>query len=314
MLASATQTYGVLTFGRQTSLVYEGTGAYDPMAHSYAFSILGYSGTVGAGLGSGEATRWDNSVKYIYTYDAFHIAGMFTSGGQETPMVGTGYAGNLGVTWKGFSLDGFYTKENGLVSLALIPNPAYGGAITCVSGALPSSGQYCPQYLLGTVQNSSGWDIMAKYIYEFGGGFKDESPAAKLTFFAGYQHVDLSNPSSSEIRLQRIYSDWRLSLPDVRREGLRIGPYSGNASGRAPISRAALGSSPALTIISIRTPTSTPRFAVARSTTHILQSPRTESANRSPATAPAITTKAPSWSITSSTNTSTSMRASATPR
>ncbi len=125
-------------------------------------------------------------------------------------MIGTGYAGNLGVTYKSFSIDGYYTKENGAVSLSSIPNPIYGGAVTCVSGALPSSSEYCPaQYLLGTVTNNSAWDVMAKYTFEFGGGvvgglkdggLKDgpivETPPDKLTVFAGYQYVDLSNPSS----------------------------------------------------------------------------------------------------------------------
>ncbi len=31
-------------------------------------------------------------------------------------------------------------------------------------------------------------------MYEFGGGFKDEVPSSKLTFFGGYQHSDLTNP------------------------------------------------------------------------------------------------------------------------
>ncbi len=51
--------YGALTAGRQNSLVLDGMGAYDPMALSYAFSILGYTGTVGPGVGSTETARWD---------------------------------------------------------------------------------------------------------------------------------------------------------------------------------------------------------------------------------------------------------------
>lgn len=199
--------YGTLTAGRQNSLVLDGMGVYDPMALSYAFSILGYTGTVGPGIGSTETARWDDSVKYLISYGPVHAAGMFTSGGQETPMIGTGYAGNLGFTYRGFSLDGYYTKENGAVNLTFIPNPIYGGSVTCVSGALPSSPEYCPaQYLLGTVTDNSAWDVMAKYTFLFGGGFKDgglkdglkEVSPDKLTFFAGYQNADLSNPSSPQ--------------------------------------------------------------------------------------------------------------------
>jgi hypothetical protein len=39
--------YGMLTIGRQNSLQLDGIAAYDPMVLSYAFSLLGYSGTNG---------------------------------------------------------------------------------------------------------------------------------------------------------------------------------------------------------------------------------------------------------------------------
>jgi predicted porin len=193
-------TYGTLTFGRQNSLVLDGMGTYDPMALSYAFSILGYTGTVGPGIGSTETARWDDSVKYVYTYGPVHVAGMFTSGGQETPMVGSGYAANAGGGWNGFSIDGFYTKENGAVNLTFIPNPADvtgapaggNGITSCVAGV------NCPNALLGTITDNEAWDVMAKYTFDFGGGLKDETPSAKLTFFAGYQYVTLSNPSRPE--------------------------------------------------------------------------------------------------------------------
>ena len=53
--------YGTLTVGRQYSLVNDGIGAYDPIAGSPAFSLLGYSSTTGAGLASTETASWDNS-------------------------------------------------------------------------------------------------------------------------------------------------------------------------------------------------------------------------------------------------------------
>ena len=46
--------YGTLTVGRQGSLVNDGMGTYDPIAGAPAFSLLGYSSTAGAGVGSGE--------------------------------------------------------------------------------------------------------------------------------------------------------------------------------------------------------------------------------------------------------------------
>ena len=109
--------YGTLTAGRQTSLVSDGMGTYDPIPGSPAFSLLGYSAAAGAGTGSSEFSAWDNSVKYILSYGPFHAAGMYTNGGQDTPMVNDGYGANAGITYLGFSIDGFYTKENGAVNL-----------------------------------------------------------------------------------------------------------------------------------------------------------------------------------------------------
>jgi Gram-negative porin len=64
--------YGTLTAGRQTSLVSDGMGVYDPIPGSPAFSLLGYSASAGAGTGSSESSAWDNSVKYILSYGPFH--------------------------------------------------------------------------------------------------------------------------------------------------------------------------------------------------------------------------------------------------
>ncbi len=200
--------YGTLTVGRQNSLVKTGLGTYDPMAGSYAFSLIGYSGTPGGGIGSTETARWDDSVKYIFTYGPFHAAGMYTNGGQDTPMVGDGYGANVGITYGGFSIDGFYTMENGAVSLGPISTApiAATAAPDCFDNA------NC-EYLKGTITNNEAWDVMAKYTFNvpglFGGqpvsmkdapcgGLKDAPcapPTAKVTLFGGYQAVTQSNPS-----------------------------------------------------------------------------------------------------------------------
>lgn len=220
---------GTLTVGRQNSLVNDGMGTYDPMALSYAFSLIGYSGTPGGGIGSTETARWDELVKYIFTYGPFHAAGMYTTGGQETPMVADGYGANAGFTWKGFSVDGYYTKENGAVNLSTYSPVFYGGAsnaynTTNTSGSacgVGLNGIYdvaCPNALRGTITNNEAWDVMAKYTFELWGsepslkddgtacGFKDDCPPppppARLTFYGGFQQAQLSNPS----HLQNYYN------------------------------------------------------------------------------------------------------------
>ncbi len=214
--------YGTLTAGRQNSLVTDGFGAYDPMAGSYAFSLVGYSGTPGGGIGSTETARWDDSVKYIFTYGPFHAAGMYTTGGQETPMVGDGYGGNVGITYMGLSVDGFYTKENGAVNLSnsinLTGTPFPSAAATDTTPATYNCGAANPNctFLGATITNNEAWDVMAKYTFNvpgfFGelsaslkdapcGGLKDAPcapPSAKVTLFGGYQYSTLSNPNHAE--------------------------------------------------------------------------------------------------------------------
>ncbi len=168
-------TYGTLTAGRQQSFMLDGIGTYDPLALSYAFSLPGYSGTF-AGSGSTEAARWDDSAKYVYRYGPVHAGAMYSSGGDATGLAGTGYGFNVGGAYKGFSLDGVYTKENGAVNLLSAANDT--------SSAAP---------LAAAISNNAAWSIMGKYTYDFDGGFKDEGAGAKLTLFAGYENIDLSN-------------------------------------------------------------------------------------------------------------------------
>jgi predicted porin len=215
--------YGTLTVGRQGSLVNDGMGAYDPIAGSPAFSLLGYSATAGAGVGSSEPSTWDNSVKYIFTYGPAHAAGMYTNGGQDTPMVGDGYGANVGITYAGFSIDGFYTKENGAVNLRNVPlatnlisgsTALFPGSASSVQTSCNAALGNCPNYLLGTITDNEAWDVMAKYTFNVPSLFsapepvstKDVSlkdapvapPSAKLTFYGGYQYVEQSNPENPQ--------------------------------------------------------------------------------------------------------------------
>ena len=57
------KTYGTLTVGRVNSLSLDAINSYDPMGGSYAFSLLGFSGSYG-GFGDTEALRANTAVKY----------------------------------------------------------------------------------------------------------------------------------------------------------------------------------------------------------------------------------------------------------
>src|SRR5208282_3151166 len=87
--------FGTLTFGRQRSLGTDVMLLYDPAGGGYAFSYIGYNGTM-AGGGDTEDTRWDDAVKYRLTYGPVHFGAMYKfadgSGGCYDPAAANGTA------------------------------------------------------------------------------------------------------------------------------------------------------------------------------------------------------------------------------
>ena len=73
----ANPTFGQLTFGRHKNLSIDMVGAYDPAGGSYAFSVIGYSGTPVAGLGDTGNGRWDDSFKYRLDYGPAHFGAIY---------------------------------------------------------------------------------------------------------------------------------------------------------------------------------------------------------------------------------------------
>jgi predicted porin len=66
---------GTLTFGRERSLGTDVMLLYDPAGGSYAFSYIGYNGTM-AGGGDTEDSRWDSAVKYRVIFGPAHLAAL----------------------------------------------------------------------------------------------------------------------------------------------------------------------------------------------------------------------------------------------
>ncbi len=168
---TASPRFGQLTIGRQQSLQLDALAQYDPQALSYAFSFLGYSG-FNAGAGSTEAGRWDNSGRYGYTKGPVHFAVMYSNGGEDTGMLGKAWAGDVGVTIQGLSVEAVYEHENQAVNLRSAfdngPNP------------VPTPG------LAAYISNDKSYNLMGKYVFELGGS----GPKDKLTVYAGYSHIE----------------------------------------------------------------------------------------------------------------------------
>src|SRR5262249_42178960 len=154
----------------------------------------------GAGIGDTEASRWDNSVKYVYQYGPVHVAGMYAQGGQDTALHSDGWGANVGATLWGFSFDFVYQKENSVVSAA---------SLSAAPVPLLPVGFGSDKTLAATISDNTGLIGAVKYTFDFsgGGGLKDgglkdggccctgsaDDPwwCGKLTLYAGYQHAEL---------------------------------------------------------------------------------------------------------------------------
>jgi len=192
--------YGTLTVGRQNSLVLDNTNVYDPQHLSYAFSMLGYYGSTD-GTGDTETARWDDSVKYVYQFGPFHVAGMYTSGGPDTSFYRPAWGANAGATWRGFSVDATYDSERGVDAIGAPMTAAQCAALGLTQPVCAAS-----KLLSGTIADTDVATIMGKYTFELGGGSSASSspipekaaPAAvdTLTFYGGYERITYKDPST----------------------------------------------------------------------------------------------------------------------
>jgi predicted porin len=176
-------TYGTITFGRQNSTLADLVAKYDPQQVSYAFSLVGLSGTP-AGGGDTQDRRLDDSIKYSAKFfDMVHLGLQYkfqNASAQNYATAGSGEAFtatevSLGAEYAGVSVDAFYTKIRDAVSI---------GALTAddVSG-LPALGYALDNSLVGTISDNAAYGAMASYAF---------GPA---TFYGAYEHITYMNPS-----------------------------------------------------------------------------------------------------------------------
>ena len=142
---------GTLTFGRQRSLGTDVMLQYDPAGGSYAFSYIGYNGTM-AGGGNTEDSRWDTAVKYKVEFGPAHLSAMYKfadgNGGCYLPtdpkVVFTAttfttetahnnaYGGGIGATERKISGDLLYQHYNQAISVL---NPLLGAQSSAPSAS-----------------------------------------------------------------------------------------------------------------------------------------------------------------------------------
>jgi predicted porin len=182
-------TWGTITFGRQNSTLADLIAKYDPQQTSYAFSLLGLSGTP-AGGGDTQDRRLDSSIKYDGRFfDIVHVGAQYktqNSSAQNYATAGNGEAFSgfevaIGATYAGASADVFYTKMRDAVSAGTLS----AGQVADLAGL----GLSPSNSVAGTISDNASLGVMASY------ALAPVLPAVPVTVYGGFQHITYMNPS-----------------------------------------------------------------------------------------------------------------------
>jgi predicted porin len=204
--------FGTLTFGRQRALGTDTMLLYDPVSGGYAFSYIGYNGTM-AGGGDTENTRWDDAVKYRLAHGPVHFGAMYKfvdgSGGCYSASSGwsaatctpvephnNAYGFNLGGEIQKFSADLVYQHYNQAISVL---NPLLGAqseASTSLGYLQSTTDSINTNPITGT--NVVGTD---NTVYGIVTDNNAVMATAKYTwdpfkFYAGYEYIWQNNPKN----------------------------------------------------------------------------------------------------------------------
>jgi predicted porin len=204
--------FGTLTFGRQRSLGTDAMLVYDPAGGSYAFSYIGYNGTM-AGGGDTENSRWDDAVKYRITVGPVHFGAMYKFADGSAGCYSAAAAS--GSTWSATTCTpesahnnayGFDLGANfGKFSADIVPQH-YNQAISVLNPLLGPQSLAAPYQsttdsidttqitgtnlidpndtVYGIVTDNYGIMVAAKYAWD------------PFKFFAGYEYIWQNNPKN----------------------------------------------------------------------------------------------------------------------
>jgi len=210
----SSKSFGTLTFGRQRSLGTDAMLLYDPASGAYAFSYIGYNGTM-AGGGDTEDSRWDDAVKYRLNYGQAHFGAMYKfadgSGGCYSASSNwtaatctaesahnNAYGFDLGGSYRRLSADVVYQVYNQSISVlnpllgpqtqnanagtqsttnSINTNPINGGANLGPNLIDPTNTVY------GIVTDNRAIMFAAKYTSD------------RYKLFAGYEYIRQANPT-----------------------------------------------------------------------------------------------------------------------
>jgi predicted porin len=168
--------FGTLTFGRQVTLLLEGTIKYDPNYNASAFGLLGASNTYSGG-GSQEDNRLDSTVKYVVDLgDRLHFGGLYKLNGAHGSAE-TATQANIGATLAGASVDAYYSKVKSAITAT---------SLTAAQVAeLPALGYFASNSLAATISDNTTYALMASYRID------------PFKLFAGYDRIKYDDPATA---------------------------------------------------------------------------------------------------------------------
>lgn len=167
--------FGTLTFGRQVTLLLEGTIKYDPNYNATAFGLLGASNTYSGG-GAQEDNRLDSTVKYFVDFNGLaHLGALYKFNGSNGS-ANTAFQADIGGEYAGASVDAYYSKENS----AIIATSLTAAQVA----ALPALGYSVSNSLAATISDNTAYALMALYKID------------PFKLFAGYERIKYANPTT----------------------------------------------------------------------------------------------------------------------
>ena len=170
----SSKTFGTLTFGRQLTILTEGTIKYDPNQDSNAFGLIGGSGTYQGG-GSTEDKRFDSVLKYNAVFgDIVHVGALYKFNGANGS-ANSAYQAVIGAQYAGASVDAFYSKVNDAISASTLTRAQV--------ATLPTLGYSVSDSVAATVSDNTAYALTGLYTWNV------------LKFYAGYELIKFTNPA-----------------------------------------------------------------------------------------------------------------------
>jgi general bacterial porin, GBP family len=174
---------GTLELGRTTAFSLDQTSEFDPLHGSGLYSPIGFSGTIGGGLGITETARLDNSVKYENKFGPWSFGTEY-----KIPQVNSSDAADIGSV-----LEGMLAYRDGPLSIELAASEARNTPALSYKLFVSDVGL--------RVSNASGYMLTGKYAL---------SPQLMLS--AGFEHTDQNTPSASNNWSTQITSYYGMAL------------------------------------------------------------------------------------------------------